>query len=238
MDNASVDVDYLREARHHLHRDDRGGRTRAGGDRLGPHLRHRNASVEEDRVLRRGGWQSGFPRNLAGTTLGIAGLGRLGAAMVAPARAFDMEVIAWSPNLTEERASAAGAVSVTKEDLLRRSDVLSIHLRLSERTRGLFGAAELALMKPDAVLINTARGPVVDEAALVDALRSGRIGGAGLDVYDVEPLPKGHPLTLLENTVLAPHLGYVSERGFRGMYGHVVEDIDAFLQGTPVRVIA
>jgi phosphoglycerate dehydrogenase-like enzyme len=193
--------------------------------------------VAEDRALRAGTWQTGFPASLAGATLGLAGLGRLGSAMAPVARAFGMEVVAWSENLTDERAAEVGVERVTKEELLRRSDVVSIHLVLSDRTRGLFGAAELAAMKPAAVLVNTSRGPIVDEAALVDALRAGVIAGAGLDVYDVEPLPAGHPLLGLDNVVLTPHLGYVTEEGFRQMYGQAVEDIRAFLDGSPIRIV-
>lgn len=191
----------------------------------------------EDRAIREGVWQTGFPRNLAGLTLGLAGLGRLGGAMVAPARAFGMEVIAWSQNLTAERARSAGVAQVSKTRLLAESDVLSIHLVLSDRTRGLFGPAELALMKPTAVLINTSRGPIVEERALIDALRERRIAGAGLDVFDREPLPAGHELTTLENTVLLPHLGYVSEDAFRSMYAQVVEDIAAHIRGQPIRLV-
>ena len=143
----------------------------------------------EDRALRAGRWQTDLPVNLGGATLGLAGLGHLGAAMVGPARAFGMQVIAWSQNLTAERAQEVGAQAVSKQELLGRSDVLSIHLVLSDRTRGLFGARELAQMRPNAILINTSRGPIVDEDALVAAVRDGAIAGAGLDVYDTEPLP-------------------------------------------------
>jgi phosphoglycerate dehydrogenase-like enzyme len=191
----------------------------------------------EDRALRNGRWQVGLPRNLAGATLGLAGLGNLGAAMVGPARAFGMDTIAWSENLTDERAADVGATRVTKDELLAGADVLSIHLVLSERTRGLFGAAELAQMKPIAALINTSRGPIVDEAAMIAALRDGTIAAAGLDVFDQEPLPAGHPLTELPNVVLLPHLGYVSEPAFRHMYGQVVQNIAAFRDGSPIRTL-
>jgi phosphoglycerate dehydrogenase-like enzyme len=191
----------------------------------------------EDRAIRDGRWQTGVPVNLGGATLGLAGLGNLGAAMVGPARAFGMDVVAWSQNLTTERAEAAGVRKVSQRQLLTESDVLSIHLVLGDRTRGLFGADELALMKPTAVLINTSRGPIVDEQALIAALRGRTIAGAGLDVYDREPLPAGHELTTLDNVVLLPHLGYVSEAGFRTMYGQVVADIAAFLAGSPVRTL-
>lgn len=192
----------------------------------------------EDRMLRTGVWQSGLPLDLAGTTLGLLGLGRLGSAMVAPARAFGMEVIAWSENLTATRAKRAKATRVEKEELFARSDVLSIHLVLSDRTRGLVGADELELMKPTAFLINTSRGPIVDEDALLAALGDEQIGGAGLDVYDVEPLPPHNALLMMENTVLTPHLGYVSRAALAFMYEQVVEDIAAFQAGAPIRVIA
>jgi phosphoglycerate dehydrogenase-like enzyme len=192
----------------------------------------------EDRALRAGRWQTGLPANLSGATLGLAGLGNLGASMVGPARAFGMEVIAWSQNLTAERAQAVGAEPVSKAQLLARADVLSIHLVLSARTRGLFGADELSQMRPSAVLINTSRGPIVDEGALVDAVRAGAIAGAGLDVYDAEPLPAGHVLTTLDNVVLLPHLGYVSEPTLREMYRQVVQDIAAWRGGAPIRTIS
>jgi len=191
----------------------------------------------EDRAMRAGRWQVSMPVTLAGATLGLAGLGTLGAAMVAPARAFGMDVVAWSQNLSPSRADAFGVRLVSKDELLSSSDVLSIHLVLSERTRGLFQAADLARMKPTAVLINTSRGPIVDEHALVEALRSGIIAGAGLDVFDTEPLSPGHELTTLRNVVLLPHLGYVSEPGFRHMYGQAVADIAAYLDGSPIRVL-
>jgi phosphoglycerate dehydrogenase-like enzyme len=191
----------------------------------------------EDRAMRAGRWQLGVPGTLAGATLGLAGLGRLGVPMAGPARAFGMDVVAWSENLTDERAASAGVRRVSKAELLSVSDVLSVHLVLSSRTRGLFGAAELAQMKRGAVLINTSRGPIVDEQALIGALRDGTIVGAGLDVYDHEPLPPGHELTTLPNVVLLPHLGYVSEEGFRVMYGQAVEDIAAWMTGSPVREI-
>jgi phosphoglycerate dehydrogenase-like enzyme len=191
----------------------------------------------EDAAIRAGRWQIGLPSNLGGSTLGLAGLGRLGASMVAPARAFGMNVIAWSQNLTTERAAEVGVPAVTKEELLERSDILSIHLVLSDRTRGLFGAGELGRMRRSAVLVNTSRGPIVDDPALVCALRDGTIAAAGLDVYDTEPLPAGHPLTALDNVVLLPHLGYVSEATLRDMYEQVVQDIAAWRDGAPIRTI-
>ena len=157
--------------------------------------------------------------------------------MVAPARVFGMDVIAWSENLTDERTAELGVRKVSKAELLESSDVLSIHLVLSDRSRGLFGAADLALMKPTAVLINTSRGPIVDEPALIEALRTRQIAAAGLDVFDREPLPADHELLELENTVLLPHLGYVNEVALRTMYEQVVEDIAAFRDGAPIRVV-
>ena len=149
-----------------------------------------------------------------------------------------MEVTAWSQNLSTERAAEVGAERVSKEQLLGGADVVSIHLVLSDRSRGLIGAAELERMKPTAFLVNTSRGPIVEEPALIAALRAGTIAGAGLDVYDTEPLPPGHPLLTLQNTVLTPHLGYVSREGLAEMYGQVVEDLAAYLRGEPIRVIA
>ncbi len=193
--------------------------------------------TQEDRAVRSGRWQLDLPANLAGATLGLAGLGNLGAAMVGPARAFGMEVVAWSQNLSDERAAEVGVRRVAKAELLSGADFLSIHLVLSERSRGLIGGPELLQMKPTAALINTSRGPIVDEAALVAALRVGVIAAAGLDVYDREPLPPDHPLTMLPNVVLLPHLGYVSEPGMRHMYAQVVQDIAAFLAGEPIRTL-
>jgi phosphoglycerate dehydrogenase-like enzyme len=191
----------------------------------------------EDRAIRAGQWQTDLPANLGGATLGLAGLGRLGASMVGPARAFGMDVIAWSQHLTDDRAAEVGVEPVSKDELLARSDVLSVHLVLSDRTRGLFGADELLRMRPTAVLINTSRGPIVDQRALVDALRDGTIAGAGLDVYDIEPLPVGHVLTELDNVVLLPHLGYVSEASLRTMYEQVVEGIAGWRDGAPIRTL-
>jgi phosphoglycerate dehydrogenase-like enzyme len=243
MQNASVDVAYLLE---------RGVVVCGTGAPPGPSPPGLSSTTEvawalilaaakrvtfEDRALRAGRWQVDLPTNLAGATLGLAGLGRLGGAMVAPARVFGMNVIAWSQNLTIERASELDVRRVSKAELLAASDFLSIHLVLSQRTRGLFGAAELAQMKPTAVLVNTSRGPIVDESALVEALTAGTLAAAGLDVFDREPLPPDHPLLGLENAVLLPHLGYVSEAGLRTMYGQVVEDIAAFLDGAPIRLV-
>ena len=191
--------------------------------------------VAEDRALRDGRWQTTIGAELHGSTLGILGLGRLGTQVARIGRAFDMRVVAWSENLTPERAAEAGATRVGKRDLFASSDVLTIHVKLSARTAGLVGAAELAAMKPSAVLINTSRGPIVDRHALVTALTAGTIAGAGLDVYDEEPLPAGDPLRRAPNTVLLPHLGYVTERAYRTMYEEAVEDIAAWRAGTPLR---
>jgi phosphoglycerate dehydrogenase-like enzyme len=191
----------------------------------------------EDARVRAGGWQHTIGPELAGRTLGLVGLGRLGTRMVRIAQAFEMETIAWSQNLTAERAAEVGVEAVAKEELFGRADVVSVHLVLSERSRGLVGAAELALMKPTAYLVNTSRGPIVDEAALLQALHEGGIAGAGLDVYDVEPLPPAHPLRSAPNTVLTPHIGYVTTGTYEVFYGDAVADIAAWLDGAPVRVL-
>ena len=190
---------------------------------------------QEHQRMREGGWQETIGTALHGQTLSILGLGRLGSRMASIGRAFGMEVLAWSQNLTAERAEAAGARLVAKDELFARADVLTIHLVLGERSRGLVGAAELRRMKPSAVLINTSRGPIVDEAALIAALERPDIRGAGLDVYDREPLPPDHPLRRLGNVVLTPHLGYVTEGTYRMFYADTVEAIAAWRAGTPVR---
>ena len=191
----------------------------------------------EDRATREGHWQVTMGDGLQGKTLGVLGLGNLGSQVATVGVAFGMRVIAWSQNLTAERASQFGTELVLKEELLRSSDILTIHAILSRRTRGLIGANELAMMKRSAYLVNTSRGPIVDEEALISSLRSGAIAGAGLDVFDVEPLPLDHPLRSLPNTVLTPHMGYVTSETYRIFYGDAVEDIRAFLAGAPVRVI-
>ncbi|OBF05396.1 D-2-hydroxyacid dehydrogenase family protein [Mycobacterium sp. 852002-10029_SCH5224772] len=192
--------------------------------------------AEEHRHMRDGGWQSAAGMTLAGKTLGLLGLGRVGARMAKYAKAFDMEVIAWSQNLTEDAAASVGARRVEKADLFEAADVVSIHLVLSERTHGLVGASELALMKPHAYLINTSRGPIVDEGALIAALEDGRIAGAGLDVFDIEPLPSDHRLRLLPNVTLSPHLGYVTREMLGAFYSDTVESVVAFLDGAPIRI--
>jgi phosphoglycerate dehydrogenase-like enzyme len=191
----------------------------------------------EDAAVRSGRWQHTVGGDLAGRTLGLVGLGRQGAGVARVAKAFDMEVVAWSRNLTDERASAHGVERVELAELLARADVVSVHLVLSDRTRHLLGRAELQQMKPGAVLVNTSRGPIVDEAALVEALERGWIAGAGLDVFDLEPLPADHPLTTVRNTVLTPHLGYVTEAMYEVFYREVVEDVVAWSSGRPVRLL-
>jgi phosphoglycerate dehydrogenase-like enzyme len=192
---------------------------------------------DEHRHMREGGWQETIGTALYGKTLSILGLGRLGTRMAIVGKAFGMELLAWSPNLTAERAEAVGAALVSKETLFERADVLTIHLVLGERSRGLVGPAELARMKPSAILINTSRGPIVQETALMQALRAGRIRGAGLDVYDEEPLPSDHPLRTLANVVLTPHLGYVTDATYRMFFEDMVENIQAWRAGAPVRAL-
>jgi D-3-phosphoglycerate dehydrogenase len=192
-----------------------------------------------ERNVRAGRWHENLRGGaiLEGKRLGILGLGKLGGRVAGYARAFGMEVVAWSQNLTAERAAEAGAAFLDKDELLRTSDFVTIHLVLSERTRALIGGRELALMKPGAVLVNTSRGPIVEEKALLDALASGRLAHAALDVYDREPLPPGHALTRLENVTLLPHLGYVSEEVLAAFWADCVEDVEAWLDGKPMRVL-
>lgn len=190
-----------------------------------------------DRLVRAGGWHQGLPMGtvLAGKQLGLIGLGKLGSRMARYAQAFEMKVAAWSEHLSEERAAAQGATLMSKEALLASSDAVSIHLVLSERTRGLIGAPELAAMKRGAILINSSRGPIVDEAALIAALSSGQLGAAGLDVYDREPLPAGHPLTTCDSVILSPHLGYVVEESFQAFFRESAENLLAWMDGKPLR---
>src|SRR5882757_7330440 len=192
---------------------------------------------QEDAAVRSGGWQHTVGLDLAGSTLGILGLGRLGTRVARVALAFDMNVIAWSANLTPERAAEVGVTRVDKDELFARSDVVSVNTVLSGRTRGLIGAKELALMKPTAYLVNTSRGPIVDQDALLKALHDGSIAGAGLDVFDVEPLPESHPLRTAPRTLLTPHIGYGTGQTYRDWYGQIVEDIAAFQVGAPIRVL-
>ena len=182
-------------------------------------------------------WQTTIGMDLEGLTLGVLGLGKLGARTAKIAQAFGMKVIAWSQNLTPEKCAEIGVGYVAKEDLFRQSDIVTIHVVLSQRTRGLVGAMELGLMKPSAYIINTSRGPIIEETALLAALREKKIGGAGLDVFDTEPLPIDHPLRKMDNVVLTPHLGYVSVQNYRAYFAGVVDDIRAFIEAKPVRVI-
>lgn len=196
-------------------------------------------TVIENNALRQGGpWQSTVGADLHGRQLGLLGLGKIGTRMARIGQAFGMRVVAWSPNLTQERADAAGAeFAPSKEALLEGSDFVSIHLVLGERTRGLLGAAELRRMRPHAYLINTSRAPIVDQAALIEVLEQERIAGAGLDVFDIEPLPAGHAFRRLPNVLATPHLGYVSQRNYRTYFSEAVQDIAAWLEHAPVRTL-
>jgi D-3-phosphoglycerate dehydrogenase len=182
-------------------------------------------------------WQVTLGPDIEGMTLGIIGLGKLGRRVAGVAKAFGMNVIAWSQNLTPEKCQEAGVGYASKDDLFRTADIITIHLVLSDRSRGLVAAPELALMKPTACIVNTSRGPIIDEKALITALDARRIAGAGLDVFDTEPLPLDHPFRRMDNVVITPHLGYVSEQNYRHYFPDIVEDIRAFIAGSPVRVI-
>jgi len=197
----------------------------------------RKIGYENNRMKSGVPWQSTLGIELAGKTLGLLGFGKLGTKVGEIGKAIGMKLIAWSENLTEEKAKAGGATLVSKQDLFRQSDFLSIHLQLSARTRGLVTGKDLAVMKPTAFLINTSRGPIVDEPSLLAALGSRKLAGAGLDTFDVEPLPLSHPLRKLDNVVLTPHLGYVSQEGYKVYYTQMVDDIKAWLAGSPVRVL-
>jgi len=192
--------------------------------------------AQEDRALREGRWQSTLGLILAGRTLGLLGLGRIGRRMAQYGRAFEMNLIAWSQNLTAEAAEAAGVRRVEKDELFAQADVLSVHLVLSARSRGLVGARELSLMKPGSYLVNTSRGPIVDEAALITALVHGPLAGAGLDTFEQEPLPPDHPFRRLPNVVVTPHLGYATRETLEGFYGDMPDAIEAFARGAPARV--
>jgi phosphoglycerate dehydrogenase-like enzyme len=191
----------------------------------------------EDASVRAGGWQQTLGGDLDGARLGVVGLGRLGSRVATVGRAFGMDVVAWSQNLTDERAAEVGVRRVERDELFATADVVTVHLLLSRRTRGLIGADDLGRMKPTAVLVNTSRGPIVDQQALLDALHSGRIAGAGLDVFETEPLPRDHPLRSAPRTVLTPHLGYVTRGTYEVFYGEAVEDVAAWVAGEPVRVL-
>ena len=197
----------------------------------------RHIGYENTRMKAGVPWQTTIGMDLDGLTLGVLGLGKLGIRTAKIAQAFGMKVIAWSQNLTPEKCKEVGVDYVGKEDLFRQADFVTIHVVLSQRTRGLVGAKELALMKPSAYIINTSRGPIIDEVALLATLRDKKIAGAGLDVFDVEPLPIDHPLRKMDNVVLTPHLGYVALQNYRAYFAGVVDDIRAFLDGKPVRVL-
>jgi phosphoglycerate dehydrogenase-like enzyme len=192
---------------------------------------------EEEQRSRDGSWGTTVGIGVKGKTLGLMGLGHIGSLVARVATAFDMNIIAWSQNLTAERAKECGATLVDKETLFKESDVLSVHLVLSDRSRGLVGASDLALMKPSAYLVNISRGPIVDEKALIDVLERRAIAGAALDTFDVEPLPKDHPLFKTPNTLICPHLGYVIDDSYQAFYAGVIENVRAFTSGEPVRTI-
>jgi phosphoglycerate dehydrogenase-like enzyme len=189
----------------------------------------------ENASVRAGGWQTSVGTDLHGKTLGLLGAGKIGTAVAKVGAAFGMKTIAWSTNLTDEKAAQAGVTRVEKAELFRQSDFLTIHLKLSERSRDLVGEAELSAMKPSAYLINTSRGPIVSEPALLDALHKHRIAGAALDVFDPEPLPGNHPFRYLPNVLATPHIGYVTEDTYRAAYPSIVENIKAWLDGAPIR---
>ena len=194
--------------------------------------------AEDHRAMRDGLWQTRIGNRLEGKTLGVLGLGRLGSAVARVGLAFNMNVIAWSQNLTAERAAAIGVQRVDKQTLLRQSDILTVHVVLSPRSRGLIGRNDIALMKNTGILVNTSRGPIVDTDAVIEALNAGRLGYAAFDVYDREPLPADHPLRRAPNVLLTPHIGYVTEENYRSSYPQIVENVLAFLDGKPIRVIS
>jgi len=187
---------------------------------------------QQEQLLRQGGWQQGAGLGLAGATLGVAGLGRIGAGVAAIGQAFGMTLLAWSPNMTAEKAEAAGATLASKEALFRRSDIVTLHLGLGPATRGIVGAAELGAMRPGALLVNTARGPLVEQSALIAALESGQLGGAAIDTHEPEPMAPDDPIRTAPNTILTPHLGYVTQQNFRLYFEGAVEALRAWNAGT------
>jgi D-3-phosphoglycerate dehydrogenase len=197
----------------------------------------RRIGYENARLKSGAPWQVTLGPDIEGLTLGILGLGKLGQRVAAVAKTFGMNVIAWSTNLTPEKCKEAGVGYASKDELFRAADIVTIHMVLGDRSRGLVTAREFALMKPTAYIVNTSRGPIIDEKALIAALDERRIAGAGLDVFDVEPLPLDHPFRRMDNVVITPHLGYVSDQNYRRYFPDVVDDIRAFIAGTPVRVI-
>jgi len=197
----------------------------------------RRVGSEDARLKAGGAWQATIGTELNGKTLGLVGLGKLGQRVARIAEAFGMDVTAWSQNLTPEKCAEVGVRYLSRDELFATADFISIHVQLSDRTRGLIGANELGRMKPTAFLVNTSRGPIVEEAALLAVLREGRIAGAGLDVFDREPLPQDHPLRRLDRAQLTPHLGYVTRETYDAGYAEMVEDVEAFLGGAPIRII-
>jgi phosphoglycerate dehydrogenase-like enzyme len=193
--------------------------------------------TREDAAMRKGAWQTTVGVSLHGKVLGILGLGKLGSQVAAFGKAFMMDVIGWSENLTLGHADSLGVRRVEKQELFRRADFLTIHTVLSKRTRGIVGPDDLAAMKSTSYLINTSRGPIVEESALIAALETRKIAGAALDVYDLEPLPADHALRRLENVILTPHLGYVTDENYRAFYGEAAENVRAYLAGNPIRVL-
>jgi phosphoglycerate dehydrogenase-like enzyme len=193
--------------------------------------------AEDHQLMRQGGWQTRIGHRVAGKTIGLLGLGRLGSAVARVGLAFNMKAIAWSQNLTAEKAAAQGVERVEKDELFHRSDILSVHLVLSDRSGGLVGRREIGLMKPSAILVNTSRGPICDTGAVIEALKTGRLAYAGFDVYDQEPLPIDHPLRQAPNVILTPHIGYVTDENYHSSYPQIVENVLGFLEGKPVRVI-
>ena len=193
--------------------------------------------VREDALVRAGGWQRGIGTVLSGRTLGIVGLGNLGSRMIPVGRAFGMEVTAWSKNLSKEHAAELSVTALDHDEFFKTADVVTVHLKYTPRSAGYIGSNELSLMQPTAFLVNTSRGPIVDEDALIEALETGSIAGAGLDVYHVEPLPLEHRLRSLPNVVLSPHMGYVNQQTYRDYFGGYVQAIASYLQGSPIRVL-
>jgi phosphoglycerate dehydrogenase-like enzyme len=234
MVNAAIDLDACRELGIDV-RGTTGMRTATADLTWGLILALARNICAEDRRVRDGGWQHTIGLELGGARLGVIGLGRLGTEVARVGLAFGMDVVAWSQNLNDAHAIEVGVRPVTKDELLATSDVVTLHLKLSDRTAGIVGARELALMKRSAYLVNTSRGPLVDEGALVEALREHQIAGAGLDVFDVEPLPADHPLRALPNTVLTPHIGYVTGVTYAGWWQQVVEDINSWVDGEALR---
>ena len=192
---------------------------------------------EEEQRSRAGSWGTTIGIGVKGKTLGLIGLGHIGSLVARVATAFDMNIIAWSQNMTAERAKECGATLVDKETLFKESDIVSVHLVLSDRTRGLVGASDLALMKSSAYIVNISRGPIIDEKALIDVLERRAIAGAALDTFDIEPLPKDHPLFKTPNTLICPHLGYVIDDSYEAFYAGIIENVRAFTSGEPVRTI-